>query len=268
MVKQGEIEIHQQVPTRSHALCERLLHEIASSHGHVEDGDDGSTATSQWARARQEKTVDLVISGGGLKGYYVTGASVVLQKELDARGIKIGRTAGTSAGAWAAMFLLLGITINDWIETYYACQDRAHLTIHDAYESVIPWLKQRLPENSWEICNHRLHICITEVTMTGLKRHVINEFHNNDDLYEACLASSTIPILSEKAGLRRFRNMWVMDGGLTSNLPIFEDNAHPQLIFNLSHVHYSLQLLIAPKGKFLPPSTTTTTWCVCGCHAY
>lgn len=207
-----DVEIHEQLPSRCHKLCERLLAEIATGHGHEEDDIDHSTVTSHWANALSQKSVDIVISGGGLKGYFVTGASFVLKKELEARNITIARASGTSAGAWAAMFLLLGITTNDWIETYYACQDRPYVTIHEAYESVIPWLKQRLPANSWEICNHRLHICITEVTMTGLKKHVINEFHNNDDLYEACLASSTIPILSEKAGLRRFRNMWVIDG--------------------------------------------------------
>jgi predicted acylesterase/phospholipase RssA len=210
------MEIHQQISSRSHALCERLLNEIAAAHGHSGVDPDHSTATStatsSWARALEEKSIDIVISGGGLKGYFVTGASVVLKRELDARGITIARAAGTSAGAWAAMFLLLGITTNDWIETYYACQDRPHVTIHEAYGSVIPWLKQRLPANSWEICNNRLHICITEVSLTGLKRHVISEFHNNDDLYEACLASSTIPVLSEKTGLRRYRNMWVIDG--------------------------------------------------------
>jgi hypothetical protein len=241
------MEIHEQSISRSHSLCELLLEEIATGYRGKEIDADHSTASSHWKNAMSQKSIDVVISGGGLKGYFVTGASVVLKKELDARNITIARAAGTSAGAWAAMFLLLGITTNDWIETYYACQDRQHVTIHEAYGSVIPWLKQRLPENSWQICNHRLHICITEVTLTGFKRHVINEFHNNDDLYEACLASSTIPILSEKSGLRRYRNMWVIDGGLTSNLPIFEDHLREQLIFNLSHVHYSFQLLIAPK---------------------
>lgn len=208
------MDIHEQLPFRSHVLCERLLNEITHHGQHRENERDSSAYNSHWKKAIEQKSIDVVISGGGLKGYYVTGASVVLKQQLDAHKITIARAAGTSAGAWAAMFLLLGITTNDWIETYYACQDRPHVTIHEAYGSVIPWLKQRLPANSWEICNHRLHICITEVTLTGFKRHVISEFHSNDDLYEACLASSTIPILSEKSGLRRYRNMWVMDGTL------------------------------------------------------
>lgn len=198
--------------SRTHTLCERILHEVAASHDTImrEKKVDES---SQLYAAQQKKSIDVVISGGGLKGYYVTGASVVLQREMIAHDIEVSRAAGTSAGAWAAMFLILGITIPDWIETYYACQDRQDVVIHEAYSLVIPWLKQRLPKNSYEICSGRLFISITEISLWGgLQHRVISHFESNDDLYEACLASSTIPILSEKGGLRKYRDMWVLDG--------------------------------------------------------
>ena len=45
---------------------------------------------------------DVVISGGGLKYYYVCGALAVLQKQLLNTNISIKRYSGASAGAWSA----------------------------------------------------------------------------------------------------------------------------------------------------------------------
>ena len=44
--------------------------------------------------------VDVVISGGGLRGYYCVGSSVVLNALVEAHGLKICRMSGASAGAW------------------------------------------------------------------------------------------------------------------------------------------------------------------------
>ena len=54
--------------------------------------------------------IDVVISGGGLRGYYVTGASVILHKVLKENNIRIARYAGTSCGAWCAAFMAMGLS--------------------------------------------------------------------------------------------------------------------------------------------------------------
>jgi hypothetical protein len=45
--------------------------------------------------------------------------------------------------------------------------------------------------------------------------------------------------------------MWVLDGGLTNNTPIFPDRPRRALVFRLSDIFYPLQLLVSPKGTRL-----------------
>lgn len=77
--------------------------------------------------------IDVVISGGGLKGFFACGAARVLQQELDANNITIARFAGTSAGAWASYFMLLRISTSFWMETYFQCQEAPDDTLHEVY---------------------------------------------------------------------------------------------------------------------------------------
>ena len=87
-----------------------------------------------------------------------------------------------------------------------------------------------------------MFISITVITSSGLKNMIISEYFNNDDLLEACLASSTIPYITERKMYRTFRGMKVVDGGLTNNTPIFRDGTRRQLIFRLSQVYFSFLL--------------------------
>lgn len=59
-----------------------------------------------------------------------------------------------------------------------------------------------LPEDAYKRCCGRLFISISIVTLFGLKNRIISEYTSNDDLFEACCASSTIPFITERHGLR------------------------------------------------------------------
>lgn len=69
-----------------------------------------------------------------------------------------------------------------------------------------------------------------------MKNMIISEFFSNEDLFQACLASSTIPYITERGACRTFRGMSVIDGGLTNNTPVFRDGTRRQLVFRLSQV--------------------------------
>jgi hypothetical protein len=193
--------------------------------------------------------IDLVISGGGLKGYFMTGCSSILKHELRKQNIEIRRIAGASAGAWCGMFMFIDLSTADWLETYYLCQERLHLTMHEAYEELWPWIESHMPENAYEICSGRLFISITEVTWFGLKNRIISQYSSNRDLFEACLASSTVPYISLPRAMMKYRDMWVIDGGVTDNTPVFTDLPRRTLVFRLSDVFYPFKLLIHPNGK-------------------
>ena len=109
--------------------------------------------------------IDVVISGGGLRGYYVTGASVILHKVLEENNISIARYAGTSCGAWCAAFMAMGLSTSTWTKTYILskeyCTKHKHKTIHEAYrECVIPWLykTKAIPTDAYKKCSNLQHL--------------------------------------------------------------------------------------------------------------
>ena len=68
--------------------------------------------------SNSSNSIDLVVSGGGLKGYFLMGASLILRRQLARRGLHIARVAGASCGAWAAFFIMSGISTEIWLKTY------------------------------------------------------------------------------------------------------------------------------------------------------
>jgi hypothetical protein len=104
-----------------------------------------------------------------------------------------------------------------------------------------------MPENAYEICSGRLFISITEVTWCGLKNRIISQYSSNRDLFEACLASSAIPYLTFPGAVRTYRDMWVLDGGITNNTPIFPDLPRRTLVFRLTDLFYPAQLMVNPR---------------------
>jgi len=230
-----------------------VLSELSSHHhGSYEHHYDRNNEQQMVYPREPKAEIDIVISGGGLKGYFMTGCSHILQHELRKQNIRIARVSGASAGAWAGLFMLTDFGTHNWLETYYLCQARPHLTMHEAYTEIWPWVNSHLPENAWQICSGRLFISITEVTWYGgLHNHLISEFTSNFDLFEACLASSTVPFISLPTMFRKYRDMYVVDGGITNNVPVFTDYAHRQLVFRLGDVSYPWHSLVTPRDQVI-----------------
>lgn len=77
--------------------------------------------------------IDVVISGGGMKCYYVAGCIAILQQQLAHNHIKINRVSGASAGAWSALFITAGISTSLIIESYHQCAESPEKYLHDVY---------------------------------------------------------------------------------------------------------------------------------------
>ena len=77
--------------------------------------------------------IDLVISGGGLKFYHVMGSIAVLQKQFQQNKISIARVAGASAGAWAALFVIVKIPLELILESYHQCAQNPKRYLHEVY---------------------------------------------------------------------------------------------------------------------------------------
>lgn len=106
-----------------------------------------------------------------------------------------------------------------------------------------------MPENAYELCSGRLFISVTMITPFGLKNKMVSQFKSNDDLFQACCASSTIPYVTEPNWCRYFRGIPCLDGGLTNNCPTFPESTRRQLVFRLSQIEYPWTYVISPRDS-------------------
>lgn len=199
---------------------------------------------------REKEDVDVVVSGGGLRGYYVVGADMMLRELCALRGNKIVRFAGASAGSWCAMFMCVGLHTLDWIETFYESQlaEREHPKLLDCYDKFMDSMMLKiLPDDAYLKCTDRLFISVTVLSSLGPVNTLISKFNSNEDLIQACVASSTIPFLSTSGFSRFFRGQRVFDGGFTNNIPCFGDFVRRQLVFDLGKVAYPFSMSLSPS---------------------
>ena len=83
-------------------LTERLLKEIQRSINRFNPSKSLKSLSDLVTDAEMGEEpiaeIDVVISGGGLKGYFTTGCMNILSAELKRRNIRMARFAGASAG--------------------------------------------------------------------------------------------------------------------------------------------------------------------------
>ncbi len=176
----------------------------------------------------------------------MAGAWSVLQR---AKGIRIGRLAGASAGAWCAVFMACGLDPVDWTRTYVTTQRLMREEGLDLLGGYERFGKAVLPEDAHERCNGRVFISITRIENGLLKNEMVSHFESREDVLQCCMASSQLPFISCKGFGSRFRGRLVLDGGFTSNTPHFRDEIsknRAQLVFHLSEIPYPLSLGLNP----------------------
>jgi predicted acylesterase/phospholipase RssA len=149
----------------------------------------------------------LCFSGGAYNGTYHLGvARYVCTHFNEFDDFAFG---GTSAGAFAAVVACLGVCTH----TFGEKTTRIAMTYKHR-----PWrlagelehaLLDLLPEDAYERCSGRVFIHI--LTTSGAI--CVTSFDSNEDLAAACRASSSIPGFTDRP-LYRFRDMFVLDGGL------------------------------------------------------
>lgn len=181
------------------------------------------------------REIDVVFSGGAFTGTAYIGAMHVLRQ---VEALTVRRYAGSSVGAWVAVHSAVGMDMD--------VQRRIYMDMHHAFVTSKCWkvnpslvLRQRdaleklLPADAYRICSGRCFLSIT-VLRRGIPQNVIiSQFASNADLVNACLASSSIPMLTSPFGFR-FRGELVVDGGATNNTPCFLDGVRDQLVFDLT----------------------------------
>jgi predicted acylesterase/phospholipase RssA len=163
--------------------------------------------------------IDVCISGGALRGYFMLGARHAIENRGD---LSVVRYAGTSAGAWTAMFMAAGLSNADWLRTYTLTalvaqqaklRGKSPPYFMEAYREYLwPWLKTTLPEDAYRRCSGRLFVTITTLEGVKLEKLVVSEFDSNEALFEACAASSCVPMVTQRGFGTRFAGKRAFDG--------------------------------------------------------
>jgi predicted patatin/cPLA2 family phospholipase len=184
------------------------------------------------------KEFDIVFSGGGLKGYYNFGASEIIKKMINNNQIKIRNYIGVSVGAYVVVFLLLGISIHTIRNVYEFA--RYNKKKYDLNKIMIKACDKLLPDNVHEICNGKVKIMVSELTIKGMVPVIIDYFESKEHLLKVLHATSFIPFIttSDTKGIE-INGKTYYDGAFTNNLPINISKDIPKLVFITSKVEYS-----------------------------
>lgn len=169
--------------------------------------------------------LNLSFAGSGFMGIYHLGAAEALLRRGDKLLGSLRACAGASAGSLVAAVM---ITAPDKLEeckefTYKFAESvrqrrcRALPPGSEFMHTLREGIEGILPGDSHVRAADRLHVSITQLKC--VKNHLISGFTSREDLIEALLASSFVPVY---AGLKpvEFRGQKWIDGGFTDNLPI------------------------------------------------
>ena len=119
-------------------LTENIIHKISNSIQTFKPSKSLAELSSPCSIIRTASPepvaeIDLVISGGGMKCYYVAGCLAILQEQLSRNNIRVARVSGASAGAWSALFLCAGIPTSLVMESYHMTAENPKKYLHEVY---------------------------------------------------------------------------------------------------------------------------------------
>ncbi|XP_064639179.1 patatin-like phospholipase domain-containing protein 4 [Lineus longissimus] len=171
---------------------------------------------------------NLSFAGCGFLGIYHLGAAACIVKHGQGLLKNVERYGGASAGSLVAATLLCGRDkLQHCIDfTYNLAREikkKPLGALTPGYNLIVPlekFLREMLPEDAHDIAKDRLFISVTN--MRTKKNEVFSEYESREELIQCLLASCFIPAY---AGFRlpKIRNQKYADGGITDNLPKFEE---------------------------------------------
>ncbi|XP_011175413.2 1-acylglycerol-3-phosphate O-acyltransferase Pnpla3 isoform X3 [Solenopsis invicta] len=170
--------------------------------------------------------MNLSFAGCGFLGIYHVGVAVCFKKY--APHLLLNKISGASAGAIAACCLLCDLPLGEMTSNVLRVAREARQRTLGPFspsfniqEMLLDNLRKFLPEDAHIRVNGKLHISLTRV-YDG-KNVIVSQFNSKEDLLQALLATSFVPLFS---GLLppRFHGIRYMDGGFSDNLPTLDEN--------------------------------------------
>jgi hypothetical protein len=168
----------------------------------------------------KDKIKNISISPGGFLGFYLLGISTFIKEKYNTTDCIF---SGASAGAWNALFMCykkdpqkLAIELIDAIE-------KNGKNIHNMEKIIKEILLCNYKQEDFDLS--RLQIGITTLHIIP-RVMIVTEFQTLEDAIDCCISSSHIPLVT--GGLiNKYKNKWVLDGGLM--YPKFIEIVKPDL---------------------------------------
>ena len=179
---------------------------------------------------------DLVLSGGGVSGFYYAGTFEIIKFLEKSNKIKINKIYATSVGILASIFYLCDFTSIKWMDVYNTAMENNTKNFH---QNVMDVLTNIIPKNAHELCTNKLHIVLSRFTLFGSKKEVFNVFNTFDELILIVSASLNVPFLLSKHYMGiKIGKYYYYDGLFSCNTPILYDSPYPQLVMKTHRIEY------------------------------
>lgn len=191
---------------------------------------------------KHPKEIDVVISVGGFYGFYVIGVHKILKKLEQEGKIIIKRYAGASVGAICSVLMACNVPEEMIVEMYDSLLFRRRYLFE-----LRKLLYNLLPINAYKICSGKVFIYATEITPFGFKKTIFSTFENNNELLDACMASSNLPFYVSPSLFYKFKDKYYIDGCFTNVLPVFHDKKNEQLLIKLYKIKYHSPYSLYPN---------------------
>ena len=152
------------------------------------------------------------ISPGGLKGFYVLGICKYIKENycLDEYSFY-----GSSAGAWNALYLSSQFNDAYYFDKIITIKPREFVNLcqlENNLKDII--LKDPNVDKRIQNVNNKCYICISVYKGRAFKKVIKNDFDDWEDFLECCIASSHLPIVSNRNFFYTYKNQKCVDGGL------------------------------------------------------
>ncbi|CAG7721940.1 unnamed protein product [Allacma fusca] len=169
---------------------------------------------------------NLSFAGCGFLGIYHVGVAACLKKY--APHLVVNKASGASAGAIAACCLLcdapLGQITQDVLRIATLARSKTLGPFSPSFninKILRDGLVKILPEDAHLRVNGKLHISLTRVH--DLQNVIVSQFDTREELIEAIITSTFIPIFSGLVPMK-YRGTRYVDGGFTDNCPSIDEN--------------------------------------------
>ncbi|KAL8606865.1 hypothetical protein ACOMHN_036503 [Nucella lapillus] len=167
------------------------------------------------------------LAGCGFLGIYHIGAAACLSEHVP-HLLENARFCGASAGALIASCLICGVPMDQCVDFTLRLAASSGQYPLGGWEPNINIqailrhsIEQVLPPDAHMLCSRRLFISITSISKW--KNQIISTFNTRKELIDVLMCSAYVPAFSSYT-MPQFAGEYVVDGGLSDNLPVLDAN--------------------------------------------